>query len=56
MFVTDWWHFVYTDLMGENVLMMLLFGWELFITPIVFALTIAGVLVQGLVTVVTDRH
>ena len=33
--IASWWHWVYMDLMGGSVLLMWLFGWEIFLTAIV---------------------
>jgi len=33
--ISSWWHWVFMDLMGGSVLLMWLFGWEIFLTPIV---------------------
>jgi len=33
--ISSWWHWVFKDLMGDSVLLMWLFGWEIFLTPIV---------------------
>lgn len=33
--ISRWWHWVFKDLMGDSVLLMWLFGWEIFLTPIV---------------------
>jgi uncharacterized membrane protein len=38
--IQDWWDFVYVDLLDRSGLMMVLFGWELFIMPIFFACAI----------------
>jgi len=35
--IASWWHWVYMDLMGGSVLLMWLFGWEIFLTPIAVA-------------------
>jgi hypothetical protein len=32
--IANWWNWVYLDLMGGSILLMLLFGWELFMIPI----------------------
>jgi len=45
MIITDWWNFVY-NLMGHSALMMFLFGWELFLTPIVFVLSVVGAVIR----------
>jgi hypothetical protein len=55
MFIADWWNFVYADLMGRNILLMLLFGWELFITPIVIVLSVVSAVVRTAVTSSTGR-
>jgi len=33
--IASWWHWVYMDIMGGSVMLMWLFGWEIFLTPIV---------------------
>ncbi len=32
--LADWWNFVFHSLMGGSVLLMFLFGWEIFLIPI----------------------
>lgn len=49
MFIADWWNFVYADLMGRNAFMMFMFGWELFLMPIIFVLSIAAALVKSVI-------
>lgn len=45
MILAAWWTFVYSDLMGENVVLMFLFGWELFMLPILWSLGLVGMVV-----------
>lgn len=40
MIIADWWHFVYSDIMGESFFLMMMFGWELFLMPIVLVLSV----------------
>ena len=47
MFIADRWNFVYDDLMGRSVFMMLMFGWGLFLLPIVFVLSVTTALVKS---------
>jgi hypothetical protein len=43
--ISSWWHWVFQDLMGGSVLLMWLFGWEIFLTPIAFlVMVLVGVL------------
>jgi len=42
--ISSWWHWVFMDLMDGSVLLMWLFGWEIFLTPIAFvAMVVAAV-------------
>jgi len=36
--IANWWHTVFFDMMGGNVLLMFLFGWEIFTIPFGLAL------------------
>jgi len=38
--IASWWRWVYMDLMGGSVLLMWLFGWEIFLTPIAFVVMV----------------
>lgn len=42
-----WWNLIYVSLFGRNVLLMFLFGWELFLMPIIFVLSVCGALLAG---------
>ena len=48
--LTTWWNAVFFDLMGGNVLLMFLFGWEIFIMPIGFILAISYALIMTFFT------
>jgi hypothetical protein len=53
--ISSWWHWVFMDLMGGSVLLMWLFGWEIFLTPIAFATTVVYALVVKVWQVVLRR-
>jgi hypothetical protein len=36
--IANWWNWVFNDLMGGSVLLMFLFGWEIFMIPIGIAI------------------
>jgi hypothetical protein len=40
--IANWWHWVDMDLMDGSVLLMWLFGWEIFLTPIAVAVGLVG--------------
>ncbi len=52
--LTTWWNAVFFDLMDENVLMMFLFGWEIFIMPIGFVLALSYALIMTLSVFLKD--
>ena len=31
--IANWWHAVFFDMMGGNVFLMFMFGWEIFMIP-----------------------
>ena len=42
-----WWNILHVSLFGRNALLMFLFGWELFLTPIFFAFAVVATLLGG---------
>ena len=44
--IANWWNWVFYDLMGGNIFMMFLFGWEIFMIPIGIAImSVVGIVV-----------
>jgi len=43
-----WWNTIYVSWFQRNVLLMVLFGWELFLTPIAVIVSIGGALTGGI--------
>lgn len=35
-----WWNLIYVSLFSRSIVLMFLFGWELFLAPILFALSV----------------
>ena len=44
--ISSWWHWVFQDLMGGSVLLMWLFGWEIFLAPIAFVVAAVAAVVS----------
>ena len=44
--ISSWWHWVFQDLMGGSVLLMWLFGWEIFLMPIGFVVMVVVAIVS----------
>jgi hypothetical protein len=53
--ISSWWHWVFMDLMGGSVLLMWLFGWEIFLMPIAVVTTVVYALVVTLWQAVFGR-
>ena len=45
-----WWNVIYVSLFSRNILLMWLFGWELFLIPVLFSLTIVLTVLTSIVT------
>ena len=53
--ISSWWHWVFVDLMGHSVVLMFLFGWEIFLAPIGFVIGIIFVALNALYLAVTKK-
>jgi len=54
--IASWWHWVFKDLLGGSVLLMWLFGWEIFLTPIAVGCAVAYAMVVAVGQIVLGRH
>lgn len=43
-----WWNIIYVSMFSRNAVLMFLLGWELFLGPIIFALSVATALFGGI--------
>jgi len=54
--IASWWHWVYMDLMGGSVMLMWLFGWEVFLTAIVVVTVWSYAMVVAVGQIVLGRR
>ena len=53
--IATWWNWVFLDLMGGSVLLMFLFGWEIFMIPIGIAIMVVLFLVSIVVSLLSPK-
>jgi hypothetical protein len=53
--IGTWWNWVFLDLMGGNVILMFLFGWEIFMIPIGIAIMAVLFLVSIVVSLFSSK-
>ena len=53
--IATWWNWVFLDLMGGSVLLMFLFGWEIFMIPIGIAIMALLFLVSVVVSLLSPK-
>ena len=54
--LANWWNFVFHSMMGGSVLLMFMFGWEIFLIPITLAVGVAAAGIGMLVTLIQSQR
>jgi hypothetical protein len=53
--IANWWNWVFNDLMGGNIFLMFLFGWEIFMIPIGIAIFVVVFIVSLVASLFNSR-
>lgn len=54
--LTNWWNLVFHNMMGGSILLMFMFGWEIFLIPITIAIGAIGMVIGVIVALVKEQR